>query len=50
MPRVAGYLAVMFVVVRPLLTRLSAREESREGPLEHGTLAMVFVAILLSAS
>jgi Kef-type K+ transport system membrane component KefB len=46
---VAGYLAVMFLVVRPLMKRLSAREESRQGPLEHATLAMVFVAMLLSA-
>jgi Kef-type K+ transport system membrane component KefB len=49
LPAVAGYLAVMILVVRPLLKRLSAREESREGPLEHATLAMVFVAMLISA-
>jgi Kef-type K+ transport system membrane component KefB len=48
-PRVLGYLAVMLFVVRPLLQRLSAREDSRDGPLEQGTLAMVFVAMLLSA-
>jgi Kef-type K+ transport system membrane component KefB len=49
LPRVAGYLAVMFLVVRPLLKRLSAREDDRIGPLEQSTLAMVFVAMLLSA-
>ena len=48
-PRVAGYLVVMLLVVRPLLKRLSAREDAREGPPEQSTLAMVFVAILLSA-
>jgi Kef-type K+ transport system membrane component KefB len=48
-PAVAGYLAVMFLVARPLLKRLSRREDAREGPLEQSTLAMVFVAMLLSA-
>jgi Kef-type K+ transport system membrane component KefB len=48
-PAVGGYLAVMFLLVRPFLKWLSRREDAREGPLEQSTLAMVFVSMLLSA-
>ena len=48
-PAVLCYLAVMLFVARPLLKRLSAGEDAREGPPEQSTLAMVFVAMLLSA-
>jgi Kef-type K+ transport system membrane component KefB len=49
LPAVLGYLAVMFLLARPFLKRLSRREDAREGPPEQSTLAMVFVAMLLSA-
>lgn len=48
-PMVAAYLVTLALVVRPLLRRLDARVEAEEGPLSHGTLAAVFVAVLLSA-
>ncbi len=35
--------------MRPLLARLAAREERREGPLSHTVLAAVFAGLLLSA-
>jgi Kef-type K+ transport system membrane component KefB len=49
-PLVALYLAVMFLAVRPLLRRAAARMEEGDRPLTHGTLALVFVGLLLSAS
>jgi Kef-type K+ transport system membrane component KefB len=41
------YIAGMFVLVRPLLRRLVARHDSREG-LSQSTLAMICAALLLS--
>ncbi len=46
---VGAYLLVMFVVVRPLLVRFAAREDRRSGPLSQSVMAVVFVALLLSA-
>ncbi len=46
---VAAYLAVMFVVVRPLLVRFAAHEDAKTGPLSQSALAVVFVGLLLSA-
>jgi Kef-type K+ transport system membrane component KefB len=46
---VAAYLAVMFALVRPLLRRFAAREDAGSGPLSQGALAVVVVALLLSA-
>ena len=48
-PIAIGYIAVMFLVARPMLGRLSAAEQLREGPLGHGPLALVFVGMLFSA-
>lgn len=42
-----AYLVCMFAVIRPLLGRLALRWESQ--PLPRGTVALVFVALLLSA-
>jgi Kef-type K+ transport system membrane component KefB len=44
-----AYLALMFFVVRPMIGRLAASEQLREGPLAHGPLAAVFVGLLVSA-
>lgn len=46
---VAAYLAVMFLVVRPLLVRFAAYEDAKSGPLSQGALAVVCVGLLLSA-
>lgn len=47
---VVVYVLAMLFVVRPLLTRwFVAREQSREGPLSHSALAIVFASLLLSA-
>ncbi len=43
----AGYIALMFLLVRPLLTRLLARFEHE--PVPQGIVAFVLVALLLSA-
>jgi Kef-type K+ transport system membrane component KefB len=42
-----GYIAGIFLIVRPLLRRLVARHESEEG-LSQPTMAILFVALLLS--
>lgn len=41
-----GYVAFMFLLVRPVAERLAARSDERR--LSQGTLALVFVALLLS--
>jgi Kef-type K+ transport system membrane component KefB len=46
---VAVYVAVMLLVARPLLARLSAREDARSGPVSTNVLAVVFACLLLSA-
>jgi len=45
----ALYVAVMYWVVRPAVRLFSERAERGHGPLSRGTLALVFVAVLLSA-
>ncbi len=45
---VAVYVAVMFVVVKPLIARFAAAQEQKSA-LSHTPLAIVFVALLLSA-
>lgn len=49
LPIAIGYIAVMFLIARPMLARLAAREERTDQPLGHGPLATVFVGLLLSA-
>ena len=44
------YLAAMFLLVRPAVRWFAATEADREGPLSQGALAVVFVALLLSAA
>ncbi|HEY0134481.1 MAG TPA: cation:proton antiporter [Nannocystis sp.] len=46
---VVVYLLVMFVAVRPLLVRFAASEDAKTGPLAQSAMAVVFVALLLSA-
>jgi K+:H+ antiporter len=46
---VGVYIAVMFLVARPLLARFAARENEKNGPLSHTALAIVFTTLLLSA-
>ncbi len=46
---VAAYLLFMFVAVRPLLARFAAYEDAKTGPLAQSAIAVVFVALLLSA-
>ena len=46
---VAAYLAVMFLLVRPALTRFAAKEDAKTGPLSQTALAVVCVGLLLSA-
>ena len=46
---VALYVTVMFLVARPLLRRLAAREEKRHGPVSLEILAVVFACVLVSA-
>jgi Kef-type K+ transport system membrane component KefB len=50
LPLAALYLAVMFFAVRPVMRRLAARVERGREPLDPGTLALVLVGLLLSAS
>jgi Kef-type K+ transport system membrane component KefB len=44
------YLAAMFLLVRPAVRWFAATEADREGPLSQSALAVVFVALLLSAA
>ncbi len=46
---VAVYVAVMFVVVRPIVHRIAAREERAPGPVSLTLLAVVIGMMLLSA-
>ena len=46
----AVFVAAMFGIAGPLLGRLADREERSEAPLSQGVLAVVFVALLLSAA
>lgn len=48
-PLVAAYLATIALVVRPLLGKLAERVERDDREPSHATLAVVFVAVLLSA-
>ncbi len=46
---VALYIAAMFVVARPLMAAIAAREEKRTGPVSLDVLAIVFACLLLSS-
>lgn len=46
---VALYVVGMFVLVRPLIRKFLAYEDRCTGPLSHTSLALVFVALLLSS-
>ncbi len=43
------YIAAMFLVVKPLVAGLVARQQIAPGPLSHTVLAIVFTALLMSA-
>jgi Kef-type K+ transport system membrane component KefB len=43
------YVIAMLLVVRPLMARLAARVEKREGPVSLDVLAIVFACLLLSS-
>ncbi len=47
---VCAFVAVMFLVVRPVFRHLAEREERREAPLSQGMLAVVCVGLLLAGA